>query len=337
MKKIAIIGAGPAGMAAACELGRNGYEVELFEGNREPLAHVTDKEVLFPNFVPSTEIKDAFLDRLRHSGVSLRCGTYVSGVEYHSDADGSGCWRVGPVEADAVLLASGYAVFDARKKEELGYGIYKGVVDSLAMEGMLKSRSVVNGIGEFPRRVVFLQCVGSRDEKTGNNYCSKMCCMTAVKQAVRTRQILQDAEVYVFYMDLRMWGQHFEELYRESQERYGVRFVRGRVSEVCGTFDGKVQLKAEDTLLGRPMKMTTDLLVLMVGMRPSEGTLQLGRSCGIGGEYGFVSVRDAVMHDNETHRDGLFVAGSCKRPMSLSEAVNDGKSAVYEIMNYLKG
>ena len=201
---------------------------------------------------------------------------------------------------------------------------------------MIRYNQIVNSINEAPKRIVFLQCVGSRDEKSGNRYCSKVCCVTAVKQAIEARKMLPDAEIYVFYMDLRMWGQHFEELYRESQEKYDIRYVRGRISEASSTFDRKIQIKAEDTLLGVPMKMTADLLVLMVGMEASCGTRELGKKCGIDGEYGFVKTVGPHLNDNETSEKGLFVAGACKRPMSINDVVNDARAAAYEICEYLK-
>ena len=197
---------------------------------------------------------------------------------------------------------------------------------------MIRYDNIVNTLGESPKRVAFLQCVGSRDEKSGNHYCSKICCVTAVKQAIELKKRLPDSEAYIFYMDLRMWGQHFEELYRESQQEYGVRFIRGRISEASGTFDGRVQLKAEDTLMGLPLKMTTDLLVLMVGMETSEGTRNLCKCCGIDGDYGFAKSIDPHLYDNQTIQNGLYVCGACKRPMSINDAINDARSAACAIM-----
>jgi len=236
---------------------------------------------------------------------------------------------------DAVLVATGYQVFDAHRKEELGYGIYKGVITSLDMEQMIKHGKILNANGDEPKRVTFLQCVGSRDEKSGNHYCSKICCVTAVKQAIEVRKQLPKCEASVFYMDLRMWGQGFEEMYRTAQEKYGVSFVRGRISEAAATFDGRVQLKSEDTLMGLPLKMTTDLLVLMVGMEASCGTKVLGQACGINGEYGFIKTLTPHLYDNETGKPGLFAAGTCKRPMSIWDSVNDARAAAIAIKDYV--
>ena len=335
MRKIAVIGAGPAGVESASILAREN-EVLLFEKSATALSNILDKAYLFPDFSSASEIADSLNSKLINENIKLMLNTEVVDI-VRNDSE----WKIVDKSGknyfvDAVLITTGYQTFDATRKEELGYGIYKGVVTSIDMERMIKYNQIVNSINESPKRVVFLQCVGSRDEKSGNRYCSKVCCVTAVKQAIEVRKMLPEAEIYIFYMDLRMWGQHFEELYRESQEKYDVRYVRGRISEASSTFDRKIQIKAEDTLLGVPLKMTTDLLVLMVGMEASCGTRELGRKCGIDGEYGFVKTLSPHLNDNETAEKGLFVAGSCKRPMTINDVLNDARSAACMVMEYVR-
>lgn len=335
MRKIAVIGAGPAGIESASILAREN-EVLLFEKSATALSNILDKAYLFPDFSSASEIADSLNSKLINENIKLMLNTEIVDI-VRNDSE----WKIVDKSGknyfvDAVLITTGYQTFDATRKEELGYGIYKGVVTSIDMERMIKYNQIVNSINESPKRVVFLQCVGSRDEKSGNRYCSKVCCVTAVKQAIEVRKMLPEAEIYIFYMDLRMWGQHFEELYRESQEKYDIRYVRGRISEASSTFDRKIQIKAEDTLLGVPLKMTTDLLVLMVGMEASCGTRDLGKKCGIDGEYGFVKTSSPHLNDNETAEKGLFVAGSCKRPMTINDVLNDARSAACLIEEYLK-
>lgn len=335
MRKIAVIGAGPAGIESASILAREN-EVLLFEKSATALSNILDKAYLFPDFSSATDIADSLNSKLINENIKLMLNTEVVDI-VRNDSE----WKIVDKSGknyfvDAVLITTGYQTFDATRKEELGYGIYKGVVTSIDMERMIRYNQIVNSINESPKRVVFLQCVGSRDEKSGNRYCSKVCCVTAVKQAIEVRKMLPEAEIYIFYMDLRMWGQHFEELYRESQEKYDIRYVRGRISEASSTFDRKIQIKAEDTLLGVPLKMTTDLLVLMVGMEASCGTRDLGKKCGIDGEYGFVKTSSPHLNDNETAEKGLFVAGSCKRPMTINDVLNDARSAACLIEEYLK-
>ena len=333
MKTVSIIGAGPAGIEAAYVLAKQGVTISLFEKSSSPLKNIADKAFLFPNFAAATDIVEQMNRKLLNSNITQHLDTDIVGIV----REGEQGWKLtdnrgNSYYSDVVLLATGYTPFDAHRKEELGYGIYGGVVTSLEMEKMIRYNQIVNSLGEKPKRVVFLQCVGSRDEKTGNHYCSKVCCVTAVKQAIELKKQLPDTEAYIFYMDLRMWGQHFEELYRSSQQDYGVRYVRGRISEASGTFDGRVQIKAEDTLMGLPLKMTTDLLVLMVGMEASEGTRCLAKAAGICGEYGFAQSVDPHLGDCLTSQEGLYICGTCKRPMSINDVVNDARAAAFAIL-----
>jgi heterodisulfide reductase subunit A len=337
MQTVIIIGGGAAGLEAAASLAANNYSVLLFEREVSLIQKIRGHYTLFPNFASAEKVAEKLVEKVeKNPRITVQVGAEIVSLKPMR-----GQWEVEDrngktYQGDAVLLCTGYEIFDARRKEELGFGIYDGIVTSEHFEHLLKEGKVVNSLGEPPRRIVFLQCVGSRDEKTGNHYCSKVCCIAAVKQSIDVKKLLPEAEVFCFYMDLRMAGQSYEELYREAQEDYGVKFVRGRISEAAGTFDGRIQIKAEDTLVGLPLKMSTDLLVLMVGMEASKGTRNLGACCGLEQEYGFILSKDKHLQDNLTTQDGLFLAGTCKRPMNIPDCIADARSAAIEIMNYLK-
>ena len=333
---IAVVGGGPAGMEAAGLIAEAGFSVSLFEAKSDWADNLNNKYKLFPDFSSADDLLKQLKLKIENAQVAKFLSTEVSGISKNGDLwtlkDSNGNEH----KASAVLLSTGYEVFDAERKEELGYGIYDGVITSMQLEQMLKSQKISTTYEEAPQRMVFLQCVGSRDEKTGNRYCSKICCITAVKQAIEVKKLLPQTEIFVFYMDLRMWGQNFEELYKESQEQYNIRYVRGRISEASSTFDGRIQIKAEDTLIGKPLKMSTDLLVLMTGMEPSCGTKNLSECCGIDGEYGFAKSKSPHLHDNMTDKQGLFLAGTCKRPMSIKETITDARSAAMDIIQRVK-
>lgn len=237
-------------MQAAKTLREQGIKATIVERG-ELGGKLRDWHCLFPDFTPANEVLAMLptdFDVVRGEVVSLENGVTLK--------DGT------VLQADAVIIATGFDLFPAERKEELGYGIYNGVVTTADVERMLDE-------GAFPedvRRVAFLHCVGSRDEKVDQRHCSKVCCITAVKQAIEVRELVPDCEVWDFYMDMRMFGRGWEELYRRAQEEFQIQFVRGRISEASQTIDGRVQIKAEDTLLGRPLKMTVDMLVLAVGM-----------------------------------------------------------------------
>ena len=227
---------------------------------------------------------------------------------------------------------------DARRKEEYGYKIYDHVITSADLEQLLlPGGDLTVAAGKNPKRIAFVHCVGSRDEKTGNHYCSKVCCITGVKQAIELKKRLPEAEIYCFYMDLRMYGKHFEELYREAQEKYDIQFIRGRLSEASEKIDKSLLIKSEDTLSGRPLKMNVDLLVLLVGMEAGKGTTVAAATCGIGcEESGFLKTTDSFLKSNFSEQEGIFLAGSCTAPMTINDTILHARSAAIEVDNWLK-
>ena len=241
-------------------------------------------------------------------------------------------------DADAVLLTTGFDLFQAAKKEEYGYKIYPNVITSADLETRLSlGKPIKNGKGIEPQRIAFIHCVGSRDEKAGNRYCSKVCCATAVKQAMEVKQLNPQAEVYCFYMDLRMFDRYFEDLYYEAQTKYGIRFIRGRLSEACENSDGGIILKAEDTLAGKPIKMTVDMAVLMTGMVASKGTREMAKVFELeSGNDKFIKTADNHVNLNLTNKKGVFVSGTCTGPKSIAETLADARSAAIMIEAYLK-
>ena len=195
--------------------------------------------------------------------------------------------------------------------------------------------SLING--NAPKTIGIVHCVGSRDEKVGNLYCSKLCCVTAVKQAIEIREHLPESKVFCFYMDMRMGGAYYEELYREAQEKWGVNFIRGKVSEAGESIDNKLVIKVEDTLAGRPLKMELDMLVLMAGMEMSEGGKKIAGMGGLNtGENRFFAAADHHYGSNRSNINGVFYAGTCTAPMNITETISHARAAVSEVMDYLK-
>ena len=332
---VLIIGGGPAGLEAAGRLAQAGFHVQLLEKEALPGGKLNQWDKLFPDFHDAKEVKEELLRKLPQDRVSVHCGTEVrqlrreDGLWTAETADGQ------HLQASAMLLTTGFEPFDAKRKEEYGYRIYPNVITSVELEQMIGEGNIRTTEGKVPQSIAYIQCVGSRDEKVGNHYCSVNCCICAVKQSIEAKQLLPEVRQYCFYMDLRMTGQHFEERYRESQEKHHVNFIRGRVSETALTQDGRIQIKAEDTLLSRPVKMEVDLLVLMVGMEASPSTKQFAQELGIADPYGFYLSADRESADNATAHPGLFVAGSGKRPLSIPKTLKDADAAAWEIAAYL--
>ena len=337
-----MIGAGVAGMTAASALQQAGVEVDLYEREAHAGGHLNLWHHLFPGREPAAVVREGFARHLQAHGVRLITSAEVKQITRGSDLQQRNHFRVTVAEGEsrdyqALVLATGFRLFDASLKEEYGYGIYPRVITSPELEQRLADggEGLMAG-GRPPGRVAFVHCVGSRDAKVGNLYCSKVCCITGVKQAIAVRQHYPGCEVMNFYMDLRMFGSGYEELYQEAQESYGITFIRGRVSEAARTQGGALQVKAEDTLLGRPLKVTVDWLVLLVGMEPSlmpgiRASLEL-----LTDRAGFVAGKDKFLLPGESTTRGVFIAGACAGPATIPESVNQARAAALSVIEYLK-
>jgi heterodisulfide reductase subunit A len=336
-KHVIVIGGGVAGLEAAGRLSMEGVEVSLLEKDNITGGHLNRWFKLFPDRRDSSEVKN-YLDGLTHvRNVKLFTNVKIEKFSRQKNHFSVVTSEGKELMADAIVVATGFDLFRSQRKEEYGYGIYDNVITSADLEDMFKKGEIVTADGRVPSSIGIVHCVGSRDEKVGNVYCSKLCCVTAVKQAIEIREHLPQSSVTCFYMDMRMGGAHYEELYREAQEVWGVSFIRGKVSEASESIDKKVIVKVEDTLAGRPLKMQLDLLVLMAGMEMSEGGKKIADMAGLKtGENRFFEVEDQHFGSNLSNVEGLFYAGTCTAPMNITETISHARAAVSEVVDYLK-
>jgi heterodisulfide reductase subunit A len=334
---ITIIGGGIAGMEAAGKLAAAGFQVSLLEKGNRLGGHVDNWYQLFPDKKPSkdviTQLKSAI-----HDCVDIHFGAEVHKVNRSGDTFNINLTDGQDIETNAIIVATGFDLFNAAKKEEYGYGIYDDVITSADLEEKFNSgKPLKTSKGKIPKKIAFIHCVGSRDEKVGNKYCSKVCCVTAIKQAIELKEMIPDSEVFCFYMDLRLFDRYFEDLYHEAQVKYGINFIRGRLSEACEDIDGNIIVKAEDTLTGKPLKMTMDLAVLMVGKVASKGSLELTKKLSLKVDNDiFFKTSGLHMQFNNSGNDGIFIAGTCTGPKTITETIADARSAALQAANYLK-
>ena len=328
---IAVIGAGIAGLEAARQLAALGYKPILIEKSGATGGHVAQWNRLFPDMTPVADVIEPL--RAQTAGVKTLLNTEISAINRLKDeynlvlSDGSS------LLCQAVLFATGFRLFDASKKEEYGYGIYDRVITNRDLERWFNSREDQR-INQ-PKAVGFVHCVGSRDLKAGNTQCSKVCCITAIKQAIEMKEEFPDAEVYCFYMDLRLFGKKYEDFYIKAQRDHGIHFIRGRVSEVGEAIDGRVVVKAEDTLNGKPVKVTLDLLVLMAGILCNPDAQRYARETGVAiDEDGFLKSRDNLAAITESSRPGVFFAGACTGAKTVPETLAEARSAALAIHQY---
>ncbi len=336
-KSIVVIGAGVAGIEVASILADMGYNVFIIEKNKNIGGNVAFWHHLFPNNRSAAEVREYMNQKIKVPNITLFPNTEVTDISQKKNVYVVRTNKDATFEVGAVLIATGFTPFDARRKEEYGYGIYDNVITSVDLEKKLeRGENITTTQGMAPKRIAFVHCVGSRDAKVGHTYCSKVCCITGVKQAIEMSKMFPDAEMYCFYMDLRMHGLEYERFYKDAQENYNTQFIRGRVSEVSENKDKSIQLKAEDTLSGLPLKMKVDLLVLLVGMEQGKDSDKL---CDILHLHktpeNFIQPQDPHLQGNVSSRQGVFIAGTCIQPMTINETMQNARSAALEINHYL--
>jgi heterodisulfide reductase subunit A len=233
------------------------------------------------------------------------------------------------VDVGAILVAVGFQEFDARKLGNYGYGRFPNVVTSLELERMLNASGVTGGHVvrpsdmTTPKRIVFIQCVGARGEG-GRPYCSRFCCMNAVKDSMLIRQHDPEVEdVTILYTDLRAFGKGFDDFVQRSRDEKSATYVRGRPAKIERVAaDDTLEVFVEDTLGHEPKRIPADLVVLSVAAAPNDGAMELARILGIETDlYGFIARRDPAVSAVETNRDGVFACGSSVGPQVIPDCV----------------
>jgi heterodisulfide reductase subunit A len=329
--KVLIIGGGPSGLEAARCVAELGGEAILIE-KRERLGGTPDRE----NYAKLThhwrDASEAMADMAAAVTINKNVEVKYS-AEVKSMTGSAGNFEVqieagGKAESlnvGAVIIATGFQHFDpGRATQYYNYYSFPDVITLTDLEKMLKEHKVVRpSNGEAPKKIAFIQCVGSRDRQIGNEYCSKVCCGIASKQAIELRQQLPDSKVMIFYIDMRMYGYWENEIYWPAQEKYKVNYVKGVVSEVLQKGD-KLLMRGEDTTMSRPMEVTMDMVVLSVGMEPSAGTRAISQLLGVKqNQYGFIEAGGAGGLDPvATSQEGIFVAGAAAGPADLDDSIS---------------
>jgi heterodisulfide reductase subunit A len=337
IRNVVVIGGGPAGMEAAGRIAIAGHQVTLIEKKKEAGGNLQNWYHLFPDRKDSRDVVNYLNGVIKNENIKLATGTAIESVDKKKGKFHVRTTEGKTIDADAIVVATGFDLFRSERKEEYGYGIYDNVITSADLERMFRNGSVKLKNGSDPHKIGMVHCVGSRDEKSGNLYCSKLCCVTAVKQAIELREKIPSSKVFCFYMDMRMGGAHYEELYLEAQEKHAVSFIRGKVSEVGEAHNGKLVVKVEDTLAGRPLRIELDMLVLMAGMEMSEGGKEIAKYLQLNtGENKFFRSTDNHFGSNLSNQKGVFYAGTCIAPMSIPETISHARAAVTEVIQYLK-
>ena len=236
------------------------------------------------------------------------------------------------LETGSVILAGGFKAFDAGIKGEYGYGRWPNVITSLEYERILSAAGPFQGHiqrisdGTAPRRIAWIQCVGSRDSHIGQEYCSAVCCMSATKQAMITREHAPDVDTTIFYIDIRAQGKGFDRFYERSVTNNDVRYVRSMISRVIPNPEDDT-LNISYAATDRQIREDTyDLVVLSVGLCPNPSIVQLAQRIGLrldGHNFCATDPLDLVA----TSRPGVYVCGAAQGPKDIPDSVQQGSGA----------
>ncbi|HEX7392543.1 MAG TPA: CoB--CoM heterodisulfide reductase iron-sulfur subunit A family protein [Thermoplasmata archaeon] len=239
------------------------------------------------------------------------------------------------LKVGTIIVATGFETYMPMKKGVYKYWEYDNVITALELERLLNASGPTGGHlvrpsdGRTPKKIAFIQCVGSRNRKIDRNYCSRVCCMYAIKNAQIIMEHEPETDIAVYYNDIRAFGKGFEELYHRVREEYGVEFIRGRPAKL--TQDPKtkmITIRAEETLLNKITERDFDLVVLSVGLIPSEGSKQIGKVLSLTtSPDGFFQEAHPKLRPVDTALDGVYIAGCAQGPKDIPDSVAQAKAA----------
>ncbi len=288
--------------------------------------------VPFPQAVPNIPVIDRSVCTYYKTGKCQMCKKVCGREAIDFDQQDSFIEE----EVGAIVVATGYKLYTIDKKPEgspytgygeYGYGKFKDVLNGLQFERIASASGPTSGEilrpsdKSVPKKVVFIQCVGSRDESKGFSYCSKICCMYTAKHAMLYKHKVHDGDAYVFYMDIRAGGKMYEEFVRRAIEEDGVKYIRGRVSRIYKD-NGKLIVKGEDTIAGMKVEIDADMVVLATAMIAQTEAPKLAQILGVSyDKHGFLQEVHPKLRPVETSSGGIFLAGACHSPRDIPESV----------------
>jgi heterodisulfide reductase subunit A len=243
------------------------------------------------------------------------------------------------IETQTIILATGYEVTPYNAKKQYGSGKYRNVIDGLMMERLLAPTGPYGRVlrpsdGKQPASIAYVQCAGSRDQTLNVPYCSRVCCMYAIKQAMLISGTLPMADITIYYMDIRTFGKGYEQFY-QSAKAMGIEFIKGKVARI--TEDGhqtpvvRVELIDDDS---RVVERKHELVVLSVGMLPGWNPESLVRVSTA--EDGFVHTPDYNIAPTVTTQDGIFATGTAIGPMDIVDSIMTASAAAAEVAAYIQ-
>jgi len=289
----------------------------------------------FPQAVPNVATIDKQLCVYFKTGKCRACEKFCdAGAVDFSQVD-----QIIEVEVGSIIIATGYDVFDPRLMPQYGYGRYDNILTGLEFERMTSAGGPTGGrvllkSGKEPESVAIVHCVGSRD-KNYHEYCSRVCCMYGLKYAHLLRELTK-AEVYEMYIDMRSFGEGYEEFY-ERISKEGVNFIRGKVAEIAADpVDGKLIVSCADTVIGKALRVSVDMVILCPALKARSDTEQVAKTFTINRRAdGFFLERHVKLDPVATPTDGIFIAGCCEGPKDIPDTVAQASAAAAKVLSLI--
>ena len=237
------------------------------------------------------------------------------------------------IEVGTVIIATGADVYDPSPLKAYGYGRFPNVISALEFERMINAGGPSGGHlirpsdREIPKSVAFVQCVGSRSEKCGQPYCSSVCCMNSIKDALLIKEHWPDTRIYVFYVDMRCFGKGYEDLYRRAKAA-GVVFIRGLPAEIFERKGGDLRLVGENTLQKELFNIETGMVILSIGLKPGEDADTIQRLFNLSRTAdGFFMEAHPQLKPVDAPTGGIFFAGCAESPKAIKDSVTQAGAA----------
>ena len=241
----------------------------------------------------------------------------------------------------AVIIATGFKLFDPLKIPRYGFGKFNNVLTSMQMERQLVPTRPFNSVlrpgdGKMPDNIAYVLCTGSRDETVGNPICSQICCMYSIKQAQLLLGALPMADVTVYYIHIRGFGKGYNEFYQQARDM-GVEFVKGKVARIKEMDNKDLILKYEDIATGQVKEAKHDMVVLSVGVIPEVEIVKVFNGYNLEtDDFDFIHQTDELINPAKTSIEGVYVAGMTSGPMDIPDAISSAGAASSEVATYIK-
>lgn len=245
------------------------------------------------------------------------------------------------IKVKAVIIATGFKLFDPTLIPRYGFGLYKNVLTSMQMERQLVPTRPYNNVlrpkdGKMPDDIAYVLCAGSRDETVGNPICSQVCCMYSIKQAQLLMGALPMADITIYYLHIRSFGKGFNEFYQQAKDM-GVTFIKGKIGKIEEIEDGDLKLRYEDIEQGIVKEANHDMVVLSVGILANDGISSMFKNKLKLDPYSFVLQQDLLANPAQTSISGVYVAGTASGPMDIPDSILSAGAASSETAGYLRG